>query len=514
MLDRIRRDAARDILAAALRAVDAGDAVRRALTIDGDRLHVGGRPPHGAHVTPDGRTDLGRHDVHDMAHVQDGRRDEAGHPLRDVNDVGRLTHDPTAIDLAAVDLAAVDRIFVVAAGKAARPMVEAAEDVLGGRVHAGIGVGGSDARGTTASTTFYSGGHPLPDPSSLMAARHIQRLLADTTARDLVLVLLSGGASAMLELPPGRLPLIEIAAAASTLLSCGAAIDEVNAVRKHLSAVKGGGLLRLAAPARVITLAISDVITPPGGDEAATIGSGPASPDPTTFADAGAVLSRYDLWGALPAALGDHMRAGMAGHIADTLKPGDPLASLAAYRVIADGSTAVAGAAAHATHLGYAPLVVTTRLTGEAREVGRVLAAIALECRADARPARPPACLIAAGETTVTLRRLGGTGGRNREVALAAALALDGADGITLATLATDGTDATPGAAGAVVDGTTAARAAALGRDARAALDRHDSGPILAALDDAIVTGLTGTNVGDVTIVLVDARPSSLDAAP
>lgn len=463
---------ARAILAAALRAADAGDAVRGALTFDGDRIHIGGRPARGAAVATPGA-------------------------------------DPVVIDLAGVD-----RIFLVAAGKAARPMTDAAEAVLGDRITAGVAVGGPDARGATGRTTLYAGGHPLPDPSSLMAARHIQRLLADTTDRDLVLVLLSGGASAMLEQPGGRMPLVEIAAATSALLSSGAPIDAVNTVRKHLSAVKGGGLLRAIAPARCVTLAVGDVITPPGGDEAATIGSGPTAADPTTFADAGAVLSRYDLWPALSAAIGDHLRAGLAGTVPETLKPGDPLLERADYRVISDGDAVVAAAADHAARLGYAPLVLTTRLAGEAREAGGFLSAIALECAASGRPVRPPACLIAAGETTVTLRRLGGTGGRNRELALAAALALAGAADIALATLATDGVDGAPGAAGAIADGATVRRAAGHGRDAAAALDRHDSGPLFDALGDGIAPGPTATNVGDLAIALIGAAPSVLDAAP
>lgn len=471
-------DDARAILGAALRAVDAGDAVRRALSLQGASLDVAGRlPRRGA----------------------DGER--ASQPA-----------SPGAA--LAVDLDAVDRIFVVAAGKAARPMVEAAEAVLGDRIAAGVAVGRPDARGSTGRTTLYAGGHPLPDPAGLMATRHILRLVADAGEHDLVLVLLSGGASAMLEQPGGRMPLVEIAAATSALLSSGAPIDAVNTVRKHLSAVKGGGLLRAIAPARCLTLAVSDVITPPGGDEAATIGSGPTAADPTTFADAGAVLSRYGLWPALSAAIGDHLRAGLAGAVPETLKPGDPLLEHADYRVVADGALAVAAAADHAARLGYRPLVLTTRLAGEAREAGAFLSAVALECAASGRPVRPPACLIAAGETTVTLRRLGGTGGRNRELALAAALALAGAGEIAVATLATDGVDGAPGGAGAIADGGTVRRAADGGRDAAAALDRHDSGPLFDALGDAVIPGPTATNVGDLAIALIAAAPGVLDAAP
>lgn len=458
---------ARAILSAALAAVDAGRAVHQSLAVASGVLRVGGRQPYAP-----------------------------GAPWR--------TDDPITLDLAAGE-----RIFLVAAGKAARPMVEAAESILGDRVTAGVAAGGT---GASARTTFYPGGHPLPNPSSLRAARHAQRLLADAGPRDLVLVLLSGGASAMLEAPPPGLPLAEIAATTATLLGCGAPIEAVNAVRKHLSLVKGGGLLRWAAPARVVTLALSDVVAHGGVDEAATIGSGPTWPDPTTFADAGAVLSHFDLWARVPAVVADHLRAGMAGRVPDTLKP-DAHPS-PAYRVVADGALAAAAAAAEARHRGYAPLLLTTGLHGEAREAGRVLAAIAVEAAASHQPVAPPACLIAAGETTVTLRRLGGTGGRNRELALAAALTLSGQPAVTLAAMATDGVDGSPGGAGAVADGTTVARAAALGRDARATLDRHDSGPFFAALGNDIDPGPTGTNVGDLAIALVNAPPAAPDAAP
>lgn len=464
---RQRSDDARAILAAALAAVDAGRAVEQSLAVASGTLRIGGRAPY-------------------------------------VQGAPRRTDDPIALDLAAVE-----RIYVVAAGKAARPMVEAAEAVLGDRLTAGVAAGGS---GTSATTTFYAGGHPLPNPSSLMAARHVQRLLAAAGPRDLVLVLLSGGASAMLESPPPGVPLAEIAAATAALLGCGAPIDAVNAVRKHLSLVKGGGLLRWAAPAPVVTLALSDVVAHGGVDEAATIGSGPSWPDPTTFADAGTVLSHFDLWGRIPAVVADHLRAGMAGRTPDTVKPGETAAPV--YRVVADGALAAAAAAAEARRRGYAPLILTTGLHGEAREAGRVLAAIAVEVAFARQPVAPPACLITRGETTVTLRRLGGTGGRSRELALAAALSLAGHDAVTLATLATDGVDGSPGGAGAVADGTTVARAAALGRDARATLDRHDSGPLFAALGDAIDPGPTGTNVGDLAIALVGAPPAALDAAP
>ena len=394
------------------------------------------------------------------------------------------------------------RIFLVGAGKACAPMLAAAEEVLGDRIHASIGAGARGTRRALAHGVMHEGGHPLPDPASLMAARHVTRLLADTTPSDTVLVLLSGGASAILEQPAGRIPLIDLSALGTTLLASGATIDEVNTVRRHLSAIKGGGLLRLAAPARVVTLALSDVI----GGRPETIGGGPTVADPTTFADAGAVLSRYGLWGEVPASVGQHLRAGLAGEAAETVKPEDPLTATATWHTVGSVATAAEAAARAAEALGYRSATLTTRLVGEAREAGRLLAAIATEVAEDARPIAPPACLICGGETTVTLRRLGGEGGRCRELALAAALALaerEGQEDIALAALGTDGIDGAGDVAGAIVDGGSVARAAEAGRDGRADLDRHQSGPFFEALGDALVTGPTGTNVNDLVLLLV-----------
>ncbi len=462
------------ILGAGLAAADPAVAVRRALAVDGGRLVV---------------------DVP----VADGGTETADQP--------KVAGEARIAGAAAVDLGAIDRVFLVGAGKAATAMVRAAEAILGDRVAAGVAVTGYGAGGQAARTTIHEAGHPMPDPAGLMATRHIARLLAGTTERDLVLALISGGGSALLEMPAGRIPLVDLQAATSALLACGATIDEINCVRKHASAVKGGGLARLAAPARVVALVLSDVV----GSPLDVIASGPTVPDPTTYAEAAAILSRYELWGQLPASIGEHLRRGLAGEVPETLKPGDPIFARVATRVIGDNATAAMAAAAHARELGYAALLLTTYLEGEAREAGRVLAAIGKELAARGQPLAPPACVVAGGETTVTLRRLGGRGGRNQELALAAALALDRPawSGVTLASMGTDGIDGATDAAGAIVDGTTAVRARVAGLDPGDALARHDSGAFFAALGDRIVTGPTGTNVNDLAVVLVGRSPAS-----
>ncbi len=380
-------------------------------------------------------------------------------------------------------------------------MVQATESILGERLTAGIAICPRGSEGPTERTVVHGGGHPLPDPGSLMATRHIARLLEQSGPEDLVLVLLSGGASALMEQPAGRIPLIDLQAATSSLLGSGARIDEINALRKHISRVKGGGLAAMAAPSPVLGLILSDVV----GSPLESIASGPTAPDPSRFSDAGAVLSRLGLWGAMPASIGQHLRDGMAGRIPETPKPGDALFDRVHNHLIGDGASALEAARDRAGELGFRTSILTTYLEGEAREVGRLLAAVAKESSRHGRPLAPPACILASGETTVTLRRLGGRGGRNQELALAAALALDAEDGspITLAALGSDGIDGQSEAAGAIVDGDTARRARAAGLDPVAALAGHDSAPFFESLGQALVTGPTGTNVGDLVLLLV-----------
>ncbi len=283
------------------------------------------------------------------------------------------------------------------------------------------------------------------------------------------------------------------------LLRAGATIGELNAVRKHLSQIAGGQLARRAAPARVLALILSDVV----GSPLDVIASGPTAPDPTTYADALAVLDRYNLAQKVPPAVLKWLRAGASGHAADTPKPDDPVFANVTNMVIASNVTAVEAAAARARDMGFDTLIASTYLEGEAREAGRALAAVAKEVAVYARPVNRPGCVLFGGETTVTVRG-NGIGGRNSELALGEALALDGwGPDLVVASLATDGGDGTSPGAGAVADGTTISRAGALGLDAHAELARNDSYTFWAQLGDAIITGPTGTNVNDVMAVFV-----------
>ncbi|NLF13153.1 MAG: glycerate kinase [Anaerolineaceae bacterium] len=399
------------------------------------------------------------------------------------------------------DLEAAERTWVVGGGKAAAPMAAALVPLLGERLAGGLVVtryGYAGPEVDTGPIEVAEAGHPLPDEAGVAATRRLADLLRQASGRDLVLAVLSGGASALLTLPAGGLSLDDLVATTELLLRSGATIGELNAVRKHLSQLKGGGLARLAAPARVAALVLSDVV----GDPLDVIASGPASPDATTFADAWSVVERYGLAGRLPHAVAGHLRAGLEGRLAETLKPGDALFERVLNVIVGSNRLAAEAAVETARGAGFNVLLLSTFVEGEAREVGRVAAALAREVVAHGRPVAPPACLVWGGETTVTVRGQG-KGGRNQELALAAALALQGLPGVVLLALGTDGTDGPTDAAGAVAGGQTIARARALGLDPRAHLADNDAYPFFDALDDLLRTGPTGTNVNDLLFIWV-----------
>lgn len=367
---------------------------------------------------------------------------------------------------------------------------------------------GSDADATAssvledafASLEVVEASHPVPDARGEAGAARMLQLCEEADERTLVVLLLSGGASALLPAPAEGLTLADLQATTDVLLASGAAIDEVNAVRKHISRVKGGQLAAAAWPATLETLVLSDVV----GDPLTAIASGPTVADPTTFADCLAICDRYGVTDKLPERVAARLRGVDA---TDTPKPGDARLSRSRARIIGSNAVAVAAAADEARRRGYAPLVLSTTVEGEAREVARVLCAVARECASTGRPVSPPACVIVGGETTVTLRG-GGRGGRNQEMALAAAVELARAPpaerSVVFLAGGTDGTDGPTHAAGGVVDAGTVARAARRGADAAAALADNDShGFFTAAGEGFVVTGPTGTNVADVAVVLV-----------
>lgn len=396
-------------------------------------------------------------------------------------------------------LSQFDRVLVVGAGKAGAPMAQAVESILGDRIHAGLVVVKTGHAGPTRTVEIVEAAHPVPDQAGADAGARILALAESAGERDLVIALISGGGSALLTAPAPPLTLADLQDAGLLLLACGATIQEFNCLRKHLSAVKGGQLARAVAPATLLSLILSDVV----GSPLDAIASGPTVPDPTTWADAWAVVTRYDLADQLPGAVMARLRAGQAGELPDTPKPGDPLFARTVTRIVADNRVAALAACAAARELGFHALLLSTFLEGEAAEVAKVAVALGREVQAHGDPVAAPACLVLGGETTVTLGQNPGLGGRNQELALAAALALEGTTGITVVSLATDGTDGPTDSAGGLVDGSTAQRGRALGLDPASSLRRHDAYPFLQQTGDLLMTGPTQTNVNDLIFVFV-----------
>jgi len=385
------------------------------------------------------------------------------------------------------------RIIVLGAGKAAAAMAVAVEAAWPDARVEGLVVTRYGHGLPTRAIEVVEAGHPMPDAAGAAAAARIAALAAGAGADDLVLFLASGGGSALLVLPADGVSLADKRAVSAALLRCGADIGEMNAVRKHLSALKGGRLAALAAPARVMTLAISDV----PGDRADVIGSGPAVADESTLSDARAVLARYGI--EPPASVARRL----ADPAAETPKPGDPVFANTEFRMLATPQQALEAAAEAARAAGVTPLILSDRIEGEAREVGKALAGIALQVASHGQPLPPPALLLSGGETTVTVRGQG-RGGRNVEFLLGLTLALGGQAGIHALAADTDGIDGSEDNAGASAGPESLARMRAAGLDPAALLADNDAYGAFAALGDLIVTGPTRTNVNDFRAILIE----------
>ena len=390
------------------------------------------------------------------------------------------------------------RTVVVGAGKAAAAMARAVEAHWQGAL-SGLVVTRYGQKLPTRFIEVAESSHPVPDAAGEAAARRMLACVAGLGPDDLVLALISGGASALLSLPAAGLTLADKQEVNRALLRSGASIHEMNCVRKHLSAIKGGRLGAACGAAKLVTLAISDV----PGDEPSVIGSGPTVPDPTTFADARAILAKYGL---TPApAVAQRLAAGSQ---AETPKPGDPRLERAEYRLIATPQLSLEAAARTARSAGVAPLILGDAIEGEAREVARVFAAIAREVVRFGQPVAAPAVLLSGGEATVTVRGKG-RGGRSTEFLLALALALDGEGPVHALAGGTDGIDGTEENAGAFLAPDTLARARARGIDPRTLLDDNDAYGFFAPLGDLLVTGPTHTNVNDFRAIVIDASGGS-----
>jgi len=384
-------------------------------------------------------------------------------------------------------------IYVIGAGKAGAQMARAVERLLGKRITGGL-INTKYGHGLPLRRIQVNEcGHPVPDRRGEIGAERIAAIASAAGRDDLVVSLISGGASALLPLPAQPVTLDEKQKTTHLLLECGANIHEINCVRKHISLIKGGQLARLAYPATVLALIMSDVT----GDDLDVIGSGPTVPDSSTLEDARAVFEKYGIWNKAP----DAIRRRLSAATSETPKPGDKTFERVQNLIVGSNRLAVDAAAREARSLGYRTMVLSSFLEGEAREAGRFHAAIAKELVAANQPLKRPACVISGGETTVTIRGTG-LGGRNQEFALAAAIAIDGLPNVVILSAGTDGTDGPTDAAGAIADGRTVARARVAGLHAPPFLRNNDSYHFFEALGDLIKTGPTGTNVADVRILI------------
>lgn len=429
------------ILAAALQAVDPAEAVRRCVQRDGHSLLIGDR---------------------------------------------------------SYDLGAFQRVLIVGAGKAGAPMAQAIEGILGDRVEAGVIIVKEGYAAEVSSLKIVEAGHPIPDARGVAGAEDIIRLLASTREDDLVIGLISGGGSALLVSPQSGISLEDLQNLTAALLASGADIYEINTLRKHLERLKGGQLARLAAPAQMATLILSDVV----GDPLDMIASGPTVPDDSKFQEAYDVLARYRLLENVPQSVTQHLQRGIAGHIPENPRAGDRLFEKIHNVIVGSNSLAAQAAVEQAREEGFNAMLLTTYLQGEARQAGRFLAAIARQLAASGQPLDRPACIVVGGETTVTLQG-DGLGGRNQEMALGAVQDMAGLEHTALICLATDGGDGPTAAAGAVVTGETLARARQQGLDPQPYLSRNDAYHFFEPLGDLLVTGPTMTNVNDLAFIFV-----------
>jgi hydroxypyruvate reductase len=372
------------------------------------------------------------------------------------------------------------------------------EEILGSQITAGwINVKYGHGR-KLRRIHVQEAGHPLPDENGFKGAQEIVRLLSNLTERDLVIFLISGGGSALLPSPRPGITLEEKQRVTDLLLRSGATIQEINVLRKHLSVLKGGGLARIAYPATLISLILSDVI----GDPLDAIASGPTVPDPTRFEDCARILARYELWEKIPPPVARHIREGVEGKKEETLKEGNPAFEKVYNRIVGNNLLAMKEARKKAKALGYRTVMLSSLVEGETRQVAKVHAAVAKEVLLSGNPIPPPACILSGGETTVTLKGKG-KGGRNQEFALALALEIAGWKEIVGLSAGTDGTDGPTDAAGAFADGETLSRAKAWGLDPWVNLRENDSYPFFERLGDLLITGPTGTNVMDLRVMLI-----------
>ena len=397
------------------------------------------------------------------------------------------------------DLKRFHRIFLAGTGKASNSMAHAIEELFGDRVTKGVITTKYGHLLPLKQTQSIEAGHPIPDRKGYEGARKIQRLLKESGPDDLVIFLLSGGASALLPFPADGIDLKEKQEVTQLLLDSGADIKEINTVRKHISRVKGGWVAKWAYPSTVIAFILSDVV----GDQLDVIGSGPTVPDPSTFEESLEILKKYDLLNEVAPSVRKHLQSGKEGKVEETPKPGEAVFERVSNILIGSNILALREAKREAESLGFNAIILSSSIEGETREASRFFTAVAKEVISSGNPVPRPACILSGGETTVTIKSKG-QGGRNQEFALAGALEISGIEKIVLLSGGTDGTDGPTDASGALADHTTVQRAETMGLNPNVHLENNDAYPFFQKLGDLLITGPTHTNVMDVRIMLVD----------
>jgi hydroxypyruvate reductase len=410
----------------------------------------------------------------------------------------RVKEDRFEVDAKAYELAEFENIYVIGAGKAGASMAKALEEMLGERITEGLVNVKYGHVVPLRRVNVVEAGHPVPDEAGRDGAEAIMELVEKAGKKDLVICLISGGGSALLPLPVDGVTLSDKQDTTKILLACGATIHEINAIRKHISLVKGGGLARAAYPGTLVSLVLSDVV----GDDLDVIASGPTVPDSSSFKDCMAILDKYGIAEKVPVGVLHHIQNGVAGKVADNPKEGDPIFSATHHAIVGSNMECVLAAENKARGLGYGTLILSSMVEGETKEVAQVHVGIAKEILKTGHPLSPPACVLSGGETTVTIKGKG-LGGRNQEFVLAAAIGLAGWKEVVVLSGGTDGTDGPTDAAGAVVDERTVQRAQNLGLVPADSLSNNDAYPFFETLGDLVKTGPTNTNVMDLRIMLV-----------
>ena len=410
----------------------------------------------------------------------------------------QLDGETLIVDGQKYELSKYPSIFIIGAGKAGASMAKAVEDILGDRITAGLITVKYDHLEDLKRVKIQEAGHPVPDQNGLDGAQAIYQLASTADTGTLVICLISGGGSALLPLPVAGVTLEDKQQTTRVLLACGATIHEINAVRKHLSLIKGGGLAKAVYPATLITLILSDVV----GDDLDSIASGPCVPDSKTFSDCMAIFAKYSIETEVPSRVLEYIESGIAGQVPETPKVGQEPFKNTQNVIVASNFNALLKAKEKAEDLGYNTLLLSSMLEGETREVAANHIAIAREIQKHGYPLQTPACILSGGETTVKIRG-SGKGGRNQEFALAAAVKMAGMSHTTVLSAGTDGSDGPTDAAGAIVDDTTLHRSKEAGLLAQQYLDNNDAYNFFDRLNDLYKTGPTNTNVMDLRIVLI-----------